>query len=67
MATATQIKALLASHGAGDDERFRAVALQVAAAEAIKEMLILDLPKVTNKALAAALTERRLHLNQPIR
>ena len=36
MATATQIKALLASHGAGDDERFRAVALQVAAAEARK-------------------------------
>ena len=34
MATATQIKALLASHGAGDEERFRAVALQVAAAEA---------------------------------
>jgi len=31
--------------------------------EAIKEMLILDLPKVTNKALVAALTERRLHDN----
>jgi len=36
MATAIQIKALLASHTAGDDERFRAVALQVAAAEARK-------------------------------
>lgn len=34
MATASQIKALLSSHGAGDDERFRTVALQVAAAEA---------------------------------
>lgn len=36
MATAIQIKALLSSHSAGDDERFRAVALQVAAAEARK-------------------------------
>lgn len=36
MATASQIKALLASHTAGDDERFRAVALQLAAAEARK-------------------------------
>lgn len=31
--------------------------------EAIKEMLIRDLEKVTNKALVSALTERRLHLN----
>jgi SpoVK/Ycf46/Vps4 family AAA+-type ATPase len=36
MATAIQIKALLASHSVGDDEQFRAVALQVAAAEARK-------------------------------
>ena len=34
MATATQIKALLQSHGTGDDQRFYAIALQVAAAEA---------------------------------
>lgn len=34
-----------------------------AAEESIKEMLILDLPKVTNKAMVSALTERRLHLN----
>lgn len=34
MPTANQIKALLTSHTAGDDERFYAVALQVAAAEA---------------------------------
>ena len=31
--------------------------------ESIKEMLILELPKVTNKALVTALTERRVHLN----
>lgn len=36
MTTANQIKALLQSHTAGDDERFFAVALQVAAAEARK-------------------------------
>jgi SpoVK/Ycf46/Vps4 family AAA+-type ATPase len=34
MASANQIKALLQSHGHGDDARFYAVALQVAAAEA---------------------------------
>lgn len=34
MATATQIKSLLQSHGNRDDERFYAIALQVAAAEA---------------------------------
>ena len=34
-----------------------------ASEEAIKEMLIHDLPKVTNNALVTALTERRLHLN----
>jgi SpoVK/Ycf46/Vps4 family AAA+-type ATPase len=34
MATAAQIKSLLQSHTSGDDERFYAVALQVAAAEA---------------------------------
>jgi len=31
--------------------------------EAIKEMIIFDLPVVTNTALVGALTERRLHLN----
>src|SRR5260221_6902351 len=36
MATATQIRALLQSHGSGDDERFYSIALQVAAAEARK-------------------------------
>lgn len=36
MPTASQIKALLASHSAGDSERFHSVALQMAAAEARK-------------------------------
>jgi SpoVK/Ycf46/Vps4 family AAA+-type ATPase len=31
--------------------------------ESIKDMLINDLPKVTNKALVIALTERRIYLN----
>jgi hypothetical protein len=34
MASASQLRALLQSHGSGDDERFYAAALQVAAAEA---------------------------------
>ena len=36
MATAEQLKALLKSHVAGDDERFRAIALQIAAHNARK-------------------------------
>lgn len=36
MATAEQLKALIRSHGAGDDEHFRAVAMQIAAASAKK-------------------------------
>ena len=36
MATAEQLKALLKSHVAGDDERFRAIALQIAAHNAKK-------------------------------
>jgi len=34
--------------------------------EAMKEMLIGDLPKITNNALVSALTERRLHLNHSL-
>ena len=34
-----------------------------ASEESIKEMLIHDLPKVTNDALVTALTERKVHLN----
>jgi hypothetical protein len=36
VASSEQIKALLKSHAAGDDERFRAVALQIAAHSAKK-------------------------------
>jgi SpoVK/Ycf46/Vps4 family AAA+-type ATPase len=36
MATAEQLKALIRSHGAGDDEHFRAIAMQIAAASAKK-------------------------------
>lgn len=36
MATAEQLKALIRSHGASDDEHFRAVAMQIAAASAKK-------------------------------
>jgi len=52
MATATQIKALLSSHSTGDDERFRAVALQVAAAEARKghQKLADELRELVNEA-----------------
>lgn len=36
MATAEQLKALIRSHGEGDDEHFRAIAMQIAAASAKK-------------------------------
>lgn len=36
MATAEQIKALIRSHNSGDDEHFRAIAMQIAAAQARK-------------------------------
>lgn len=52
MATATQVKALLQSHGAGDDERFYAIALQVAAAEARRghEALATEIKKMVDQA-----------------
>lgn len=52
MATATQIKALLQSHGTGDDERFYAIALQVAAAESRRghETLAAELTKLVDEA-----------------
>ena len=52
MATATQIKALLQSHGSGDDERFYAIALQVAAAEARRghEELAVEIKKLVDQA-----------------
>jgi hypothetical protein len=36
MATAEQLKALIRSQGAGDDEHFHAIAMQIAAASAKK-------------------------------
>jgi SpoVK/Ycf46/Vps4 family AAA+-type ATPase len=52
MATATQLKALLESHGANDDERFYAIALQVAAVEARKghEELAAEIKKMVDQA-----------------
>lgn len=52
MATAPQIKALLQSHGSGDDERFYAVALQLAAAEARRghEALALEIKQLVEQA-----------------
>lgn len=52
MATSTQIKALLQSHGSGDDERFYAIALQVAAAEARRghQNLAVDIQKLVDQA-----------------
>ena len=52
MATATQIKELLKTHGEGDDERFYAIAMQVAAAEARQghELLAQDLRLLVEKA-----------------
>lgn len=52
MPSAAQVKALLQSHGSGDDERFYAVALQVAAAEARNghETLARDLRMIVDQA-----------------
>ncbi|MFO1485547.1 MAG: ATP-binding protein [Verrucomicrobiaceae bacterium] len=52
MATSTQIKALLQSHGSNDDERFYAIALQVAAAEARRghQNLAADIQKLVDQA-----------------
>ncbi len=63
MATAEQIKALLRSHGDEDDERFYAVALQVAAAAARKGQHRLaqelrDLVDETNEARRSSRSER---------
>ncbi|MEZ5329301.1 MAG: ATP-binding protein [Verrucomicrobiales bacterium] len=52
MATSQQIKALLQSHGTGDEERFYAIALQVAAAEARRghEKLAAEIKKLVDDA-----------------
>ena len=52
MATAEQLKALLRSHSAGDDDLFRSVALQIAAHEATRgnERLAMELRDLADKA-----------------
>jgi len=72
MATATQIKELLKTHGDGDDERFYAIAMQVAAAEARKghEVLAKDLRRLVEKARMrkneSGLDARVVHLARPV-
>lgn len=66
MATAQQIKALLASHSAGDEERFRAVALQLAAAEARRghQKLADELRELVNESrrkVAANFAVQKVH------
>lgn len=71
MATATQIKALLQSHGVGDDERFYAIALQMAAAEARRghEALAAELKALVDKAKQRKATPKSnisiFHVAQP--
>jgi SpoVK/Ycf46/Vps4 family AAA+-type ATPase len=62
MASANQIKALLQSHGHGDDARFYAVALQVAAAEARSGhgVLAKEIRELVERA-----KERRIHTKTP--
>lgn len=52
MATSNQIKALLQSHGTGDDERIYAIALQVAATEGRRghEALAAEIKKLVDQA-----------------
>lgn len=60
MATAEQMKALLASHAEGDDPRFYAVAMQVAASEAKKGHgdVALQLRELIDKAKSRGLSQR---------
>lgn len=71
MATNTQIKALLQSHGSGDDERFYAIALQVAAAEARRghEVIASEIKNLVDQAKQRKFTPKSvnsiLHVAQP--
>ena len=71
MATATQIKELLKTHGEGDDERFYAIAMQVAAAEARQghELLAQELRHLVEKARMrknqSGMDARIVHLARP--
>ncbi len=60
MASSAQIKAMLQSHGSGDNERFYAVALQVAAAEARRghEHLAKEIQGMVEKARLAKSNQR---------
>jgi len=65
MATAEQIKALVDSHGSGDDARFRSVAMQVAARAAKQghNRLADDIRKMLDAAAAADKVRRSPRLN----
>jgi len=71
MATSQQIKALLQSHGSGDDARFYAVALQLAAAEARRghDTLAGEIKKLVDQSKkrksAPQSTESIFHVAQP--
>jgi SpoVK/Ycf46/Vps4 family AAA+-type ATPase len=71
MATATQIKELLKTHSEGNDERFYAIAMQVAAAEAKKghDKLAGDLRRLVEKArmrkVEGGMDARIVHVARP--
>ncbi len=70
MATATQIKELLKTYGEGNDERFYAIAMQVAAAEAKKGHALLaeEIRTLVDRAKlkkASRATAQIVHVAQP--
>jgi SpoVK/Ycf46/Vps4 family AAA+-type ATPase len=71
MASASQIRAMLQSHGSGDDERFYAVALQVAAAEARRghDRLAKEIRELVEKAKLGKTNQKAaatiVHLSRP--
>lgn len=70
MASAEQIKTLLRSHSEGDDARFYAVAMQVAAAEARRgrERLAIEIRQLVDSAKlrhSASLSGQIIHFSQP--
>ena len=70
MATAEQLKALLKSHVAGDDEQFRAIALQIAAQSAKKgnkqlAMELRELVEIARRAQAPVGLPRAVPIARP--
>jgi SpoVK/Ycf46/Vps4 family AAA+-type ATPase len=71
VATSTQIKAILQSHGANDDERFYAIFLQVAAAEARRghQLLASEIRELVEKAKLKKANQKAtasvVHVAQP--